>query len=81
MSTNRKILELYEVKTGSDRQSIYSAIGQLMVHDRNGESHKSIVIPDDGDLQDDVAVALERMDISLIRFNYSDSGFSFRKTL
>lgn len=81
ISTNRKILELYEVKTGSDRQSIYSAIGQLLVHDRSGDSDKYLVIPDDGDLQDDVAAALKRMDIAVIRFDYSESGFSFRKTL
>jgi len=81
ISTNMKILELYEVKTGSDRQSIYSAIGQLMVHDRNGDSKKYIVIPDDGDLQDDVAAALVRMEISVIRFNYTDVGFLFRKAL
>lgn len=62
--------EIYEVKTGCDRQSLYAAIGQVVVHDEspNGDCKRFLVLPDGDAVPGDVTRALTRADISLVRF-------------
>ena len=79
LSKGSEILELYEVKTGSGRQDIYTAIGQLMVHDAKGSSQKFIVIPDDGRLPADLRKTLLRLEIKVLRYEFGKSGPVFRQ--
>ena len=65
------LVELYEVKTSSDRPDVYSAIGQLMVHSRR-DCEKIIVLPKDEDLADDLMAALTRLEIQLLYFILDD---------
>jgi len=62
--------ELYEVKTGCDRQSLYSAIGQVIVHDdgQDGRCKRFLVLPNADHIPDDLARALTRARISILRF-------------
>ncbi|SDG44027.1 hypothetical protein SAMN05216338_1001310 [Bradyrhizobium sp. Rc2d] len=62
--------EIYEVKSSCERQSLYTAIGQVVVHDDTqcGDCKRFLVLPDGEAIPTDVARALTRADISLIRF-------------
>lgn len=68
------IREIYEVKTSCDRQALYLAIGQVMVHDESPKSDckKFLVLPDNGTIPDDIARAFDRAGISLIRYAVQD---------
>lgn len=61
--------ELYEVKTNSDRQTLYSAIGQVFVHDESsGKCRRFLVLPSGDRIPDDVSRALKRASIGVLRF-------------
>ena len=62
--------ELYEVKSSCERQSLYTAIGQVVVHDDSpsGICKRFLVLPDDEKIPGDVTRALTRSGISLVRF-------------
>jgi hypothetical protein len=62
--------EVYEVKPSCARQSLYTAIGQILVHDDspNGESKRILVLPRGEAIPPDVMRALDRGGISLVRF-------------
>lgn len=60
--------EVYEVKTSSSRQDIYTALGQLFVHGINGNCKKVIVIPNNEVLAPDLNYALKNLNIDIIKF-------------
>jgi hypothetical protein len=62
--------ELYEVKSSCERQALYTAIGQIVVHDDSpsGSCKRFLVLPNDETIPRDVTRALTRSGISLIRF-------------
>ncbi len=62
--------ELYEVKSSCERQALYTAIGQIVVHDGSpsGSCKRFLVLPNDEKVPGDVTRALTRSSISLIRF-------------
>lgn len=73
-----KITEIYEVKTSAERQTLYTAIGQILVH---GSSDKAgilryLVVPDDGTIPQDVGQALKQLFINVLRFNLTDDSVS-----
>jgi hypothetical protein len=53
-----------------ERQSLYTAIGQVVVHDDSpsGSCKRFLVLPDDEKIPGDVTRALTRSGISLVRF-------------
>jgi len=61
--------EIYEVKTGTDRQSIYTAIGQLVSHSvgEGADIARTLVIPE-GNLAPDLERCLTSLSIDLRRF-------------
>ena len=74
VATGRNDLrELYEVKTSSDRQDVYTAIGQLAVHSSE-TSEKFLVLPKGKSLPQDLADALARQGIELMRFRLNRRG-------
>jgi hypothetical protein len=66
-----QMTELYEVKPTCDRQTLYSAIGQVIVYDGNqaGVTKRFLVLPAGGQVPNDINEALNRQSISLIRFD------------
>ena len=64
--------EIYEVKTNTERQTIYAAIGQLMTHSNPAPMGvvRTLVLPE-GDLPGDLSRALASMGIGLRRFTIS----------
>jgi hypothetical protein len=62
--------EIYEVKSSCERQALYTAIGQIVVHDDSprGGCKRFLVLPDDETIPGDVTRALTRSGISLVRF-------------
>lgn len=64
------ISEVYEVKTGADRQMLYTAIGQVLTHGNLSDSacKRFIVLPESKSVPDDIMCAIKRMNISLIQF-------------
>ncbi|WP_340116160.1 hypothetical protein [Pelagibius sp. 7325] len=72
--------EIYEVKTSCDRQSLYAAIGQIIVHDdsSNQTCKRFLVLPDDGLIPDDINRALVRSRIALIRFVFQGDAVQIR---
>lgn len=70
---NGKIIIIYEVKTSAERQTLYTAIGQLMTHAlANGSKAKRIlVLPDGEEFPDDINTALSIMNIDIRRFSVS----------
>ena len=61
------LTELYEVKTSAGRSDVYTGIGQLMVHGPSA-CRWCLVLPANEDLKPDLADALERLEIGLLRF-------------
>ena len=64
------ISEVYEMKTGNDRQMLYTAIGQVLTHGNLSDSSckRFIVLPESMSVPDDIMCAIKRMNISLIQF-------------
>lgn len=65
-----KLTELYEVKPNVERQSLYTAIGQIMVHSDSNVTglQRFIVLPDGDNIPPDVERALQRLHITILRF-------------
>ena len=62
-----KILSLYEVKTSCNRQSIYTGIGQLLIHSSGDKTiKKTLVLPSPKDLSTALHNTLQKLDICLL---------------
>lgn len=63
-----ELIEVFEVKTSSARQDIYSAIGQLMVHGAAQNCRRVIVLPLKDAIARDLKESLQRLGIELLQF-------------
>lgn len=70
------LIELYEVKSSSSRQDVYTAIGQLTVHAPVEKCKRFLVLPDKGKLMSDLADALDRNDIQVLRYHLTEDDAS-----
>ncbi|MDA9435236.1 hypothetical protein [Bradyrhizobium sp. CCBAU 51627] len=69
------LTEVYEAKTSVDRQVLYTAIGQLIVHSaEQPKPRKFLVIPKDRVLPNDIHAAMKEHDIELLRFAVMTDG-------
>jgi hypothetical protein len=68
IARGNELIEIYEVKPRSDRSSVYSAVGQLLVHSGDNTCRKIIVLPHDEPLSVDLAEALRRLSIETVKF-------------
>jgi hypothetical protein len=66
------LVEVYEVKTSSSRGDVYTAIGQLMVHSPGNGCRQVMVLPAEDFLKPDLAAALKRSGIELVRYRLSE---------
>jgi hypothetical protein len=68
---------LFEIKSSTDSQSIYTGIGQLIVHSRNNPStNKYLVIPNEG-LSDSFCETITALKIKLIKYSIQGKDVIF----
>lgn len=70
-----KLAEVYEVKTDSTRQNLYTAVGQLLVHGIDGGAtvRRFLVLPGDCHVPEDISKALSELGMELVRFEMNES--------
>ena len=73
----RKPLALFEIKTSAETQSIYTAIGQVLLHSCKAKSNpfRFIVFPDN--LEVEIEADIQRLGISLIRYQWQKGKIVF----
>ena len=73
---NGVLSEVYEVKTAVGRQTLYTAIGQLVTHAANGERNvaKVLVLPAAENIPNDLGRAISHLGIELRRFRLERTG-------
>lgn len=71
VEVNGRLKEVYEVKTRSGRDDAYAAIGQVLVHANNTSCERIIVVPNDEELAEDIATALSRLGIEVLKCRLS----------
>ncbi|TCU72433.1 hypothetical protein EDE08_105293 [Bradyrhizobium sp. R2.2-H] len=76
VANGNDLVEIFEVKPSADRSSIYSAVGQLLVHGRKKPCRMTIVLPADESLAPDLADALSRLQIDEVRFELTKDSVS-----
>jgi len=76
VASGNDLIEVFEVKPSADRSSIYSAVGQLLVHGRKKPCRMTIVLPADESLAPDLADALSRLQIDEVRFELTKDSVS-----
>jgi hypothetical protein len=69
-----KRIEVFEVKTSTDRSDVYAAIGQLLVHGGAANCRRVIVLPKTGHVASDLLEALRRVGIEVLRFKLDVKG-------
>jgi hypothetical protein len=74
-----RIAEIYEVKTGAERQALYTALGQLVVHSGGDPAVRRIILlPKEEILPDDIAAAIKAVNIGIWRFTlHRDKSVTF----
>jgi hypothetical protein len=77
ITKNGKPLAIFEIKTSVNTQSIYTAIGQLMLHSSNTRVNplKFAVLPSEVD--DDMIQDLKKLSIDTIRFSWVGNTLKF----
>jgi hypothetical protein len=71
-------IEVYEVKTSADRQSVYTAIGQLFVHGNAPRCKRVMVLPSKDKLAPDLAEALQCNNIDLMLYDLTATAAIIR---
>lgn len=74
------ITEIYEVKTSTERQSLYGAIGQLAVHGNiTARPMMSIVLPLYSQIHTDISAAFSTMNIQVLHYekNRQNDAYDF----
>ncbi len=74
VSKGSDLVEAYEVKTSSVRGDIYTGIGQLTVHADSLDCSRTLVLPADDALAQDLADALTRNDIHVRLYRLTETG-------
>jgi hypothetical protein len=74
VSVSGRKTEVFEVKTGIDRQSIYTAVGQLITHSGSLDAsvRRFLVVPD-GRIPDDLRKCIKTLGITVRRFRLEGS--------
>jgi hypothetical protein len=73
----RKVTSLFEVKPSTDRQSIYSAVGQLLLHSAELTPRPQLFFVAPDDLSDTLRTTLRRIDIELLGFRWESDDLIF----
>lgn len=78
IAVGKNLVEVYEVKTSAGRSSVYSAIGQLMVHGVSEDCRRVMVLPEKEPLAPELVTALQRLNIELLRFELGEKSATIR---
>lgn len=74
IEVTKDLVEVYEVKTDTNRSTLYAAIGQLMVHGTADRCRRVIVVPEDEPIKaEDIIDALRRLKIELLKFRLTET--------
>lgn len=68
VAAGQRLIELFEVKPSAERQHIYSAIGQLIVHGGDSGCRKVMVLPEKTVLATDLSQALRKQNVEIVQF-------------
>ena len=63
-----KLVKIYEVKTLSDRQSIYTGIGQLMFHSYGNDKIEKVLVLPEADYQKELTGILANLNIKILTY-------------
>jgi hypothetical protein len=74
---SRKLAELYEVKSSADSQSIYSGVGQLVVHSEGDSSVRRILVLPSDELSPALTMRLKKLDIETVGYRIRAGKVSF----
>lgn len=74
VAVGEDLVEVFEVKTSAERSYIYAALGQLMVHGTAHDCRRVMILPNGDVMSPDLAEALARLKIEVVRFNLSQAG-------
>ena len=74
---NGNLKKVFEVKTSSDSQSIYTAVGQLFMHSAGSTASKYIVLPMNVD-NSDLVGCLDSLEIKILWFTLIDGVYEFK---
>jgi len=67
----RKVTSLFEVKPSADRQSIYSAVGQLLLHSANVNPRSRLILVTPDGISPNLQSALRRIGIETLGFKWA----------
>src|SRR4029077_15402981 len=70
---------IYEVKTNLVRQTLYSAIGQVLVDGEDSDCGRFLVLPSGAPFAVDLSRALTRANISVLHFDIRNEKVSRRR--
>lgn len=70
-------MTLFEVKSSTDRQSLYTAIGQLMVHSASMKHVKRYLVVPAGEVPRDIHGCLEMLSIGMVRYRIDGRVVAF----
>jgi hypothetical protein len=68
------LMEVYEVKSSTNRQVLYAGIGQLIVHGSNARVSRTLVLPAAEEIPADVTAGLEGSQIRVLRYKIAKTG-------
>jgi hypothetical protein len=72
-----KLVAVFEVKSSTDRQSLYTAVGQLMVHSAKAECVERYLVVPHGAIPDDVRSCLAALSIRVVRYEFKRRAIVF----
>jgi hypothetical protein len=73
-----KTIAVFEVKSSIDRQSIYTGIGQLMVHSARAECARRYLVIPMGEIPEDIRVCLVALSVQILRYQLIGRDVIFR---
>jgi hypothetical protein len=78
-----RLVELYEIKTGSDPQSLYTAVGQLLTHSAKEDRPVRLVmvVPRSPSPSEDMKIAMRKHAIGIRTFTINRAGARTRVML
>ena len=67
---NGHISEIFELKTSTDRYSLYTAVGQLITYsiEEEGSVLKTLVVPEHGTWDGDFELVIKKLNIGVLRY-------------
>lgn len=73
----KKVTSLFEVKPSTDRQSIYSAVGQLLLNSVRFAPRPRLILVAPADIRDSLRTALPKIGIEFLGFEWEDGEPAF----